>query len=93
MNTSRLMTILKAPHVSEKGTLKTGQHIFKVVKDATKPEIKAAVEHIFNVKVKNVRICNMKGKPARFGHTMGRRKDWKKAYITLHEGEELEIAS
>lgn len=93
MNQERLLTILQAPHISEKATRYASQYIFKVVKNATKPEIKAAVEEIFKVNVKAVRICNVKGKRTRFGRTMGRHKDWKKAYVMLKEGQEIEIAS
>lgn len=92
MNEQRQYKILKSPHVSEKGTLVTGQYVFKVATDATKTEIKKAIENIFSVKVKHVRICNMKGKMTRFGKTIGRRKGWKKAYIMLFAGQELELA-
>lgn len=91
MNIERLLTILQAQHVSEKGTLVTGQYIFKVIKDATKIEIKQAIEHIFSVKVKAVRITNMKSKQKRFGKIMGRQKGWKKAYVTLLPGQEIDF--
>lgn len=92
MNEERFLTILKAPHVSEKTVASDRQYVFKVVKDADKQEIAAAVEHIFNVKVDKVCVCNMKGKPVRFGQTMGRRKGWKKAYVKLVEGSQIELA-
>src|ERR1041384_855579 len=88
----RLMQILLAPHVSEKGTNiaeKHNQVIFRVSNDATKPEIKQAVETLFKVKVENVRTLNQKGKTKRFGQMEGRRQDWKKAYVTLAEGQEI----
>lgn len=92
MNEERMLTILKAPHVSEKTVAADRQYVFKVVKDADKQEIAAAVEHIFNVKVDKVRVCNMKGKPAKFGQISGRRKGWKKAYVKLAEGSQIELA-
>lgn len=91
MNQERLLNVLQAPHVSEKATRYASQYIFKVMKDATKPEIKAAVEEIFKVNVKAVRICNVKSRRTRFGRTMGRQQGWKKAYVTLKEGQEIEI--
>lgn len=92
MNVERLLNVLQAQHVSEKGTLVTGQYIFKVIKDATKIEIKQAVEHIFSVSVKHIRICNIKSKQKRFGKIMGRQKGWKKAYVTLKEGHEIDFS-
>ena len=77
------------PRVSEKATTRAdfeNQHVFSVLKDATKPEIKKAVELMFDVKVKSVRILNMQGKLTRIGRTFGKRKDWKKAYVRLEEG-------
>jgi large subunit ribosomal protein L23 len=91
----RLMQVLVAPHVSEKGTNvaeKNNQVIFRVQRDATKPEIKQAVESLFKVKVLNVRTLNQKGKNKRFGAFTGRRSDWKKAYITLAPGQEIDFA-
>ena len=82
MNQERLMQVILAPVVSEKSTLvadKNEQVVFKVVTDATKPEVKAAVELLFNVKVDSVNILNVKGKVKRFGRFTGRRKEWKKA--------------
>ena len=92
MNEERLLTILQAPHVSEKAVAADRQYVFKVAKDANKKEVKAAVENLFDVTVKAVRIANVKGKPARFGQIQGRRKGWKKAYVKLAEGSEIEIA-
>jgi large subunit ribosomal protein L23 len=99
MNTStarqeRLLQILLAPHVSEKGSKladKNNQVVFRVVPSATKPEIKQAVETLFKVKVTSVRTLNQKGKNKRFGAMAGRRSDWKKAYITLAAGQEIDF--
>lgn len=94
MNQERLMTLLLAPHVSEKSTVaadKRNQVVFRVAKDATKPEIKSAVELMFKVKVKAVTTANVKGKRKRVGRIMGRRRDWKKAYVTLEAGHEIDF--
>ena len=96
MNQERLMQVILAPVVSEKGTLvadKNEQVVFKVVTDATKPEVKAAVELLFNVKVDSVNILNVKGKVKRFGRFTGRRKDWKKAYVCLVPGQEIDFSA
>ena len=93
MNEERLLNILLAPHVSEKSASVTGQYAFKVLPSATKPEIKRAVENQFNVTVRSVRIVNMKGKNTRFQQVRGRRKNWKKAYVTLVPGSEIDIAA
>ena len=96
MNQERLMQIILAPVVSEKSTMvseKNQQVVFRVAGDATKPEIKAAVELLFNVKVEGVSTVNVKGKVKRFGRTFGRRKDWKKAYVSLVQGQELDLTS
>ena len=92
MNQERLLQVLLAPQVSEKATAvadKNNQVIFKVAADATKPEIKAAVELLFKVEVEAVRIANVKGKTKRFGRSMGKRKGWKKAYVSLKAGQEI----
>ncbi len=94
MNQERLMKILLAPHVSEKAERAADKHnqvVFKVVSDATKPEIKSAVELMFEVKVKRVTLSNVKGKKKRFGALKGRRSNWKKAYVALTEGQEIEF--
>lgn len=96
MNQERLMQVILAPVVSEKSTMvaeKNQQVVFRVVGDATKPEIKAAVELLFNVKVQGVSTVNVKGKTKRFGRSIGRRKDWKKAYVCLVPGQELDLAA
>ncbi|HEY5930803.1 MAG TPA: 50S ribosomal protein L23 [Burkholderiales bacterium] len=92
----RLMQVLLAPVVSEKSTFvadKNEQVIFRVVADATKPEIKAAVELMFKVEVKSVQVANVKGKEKRFGRFIGRRRHWKKAYICLKPGQEINFAA
>ena len=89
MNTQRLTSIIVSPRISEKATMRAdidNQHVFSVLKDATKPEIKKAVELMFDVKVKSVRLMNVQGKLTRVGRTFGKRKDWKKAYVRLQEG-------
>jgi len=96
MNQERLMQVILAPVVSEKSTLvadKNEQVVFKVVTDATKPEVKAAVELLFNVKVDSVNILNVKGKVKRFGRFTGRRKDWKKSYVCLVPGQEIDFSA
>jgi large subunit ribosomal protein L23 len=88
----RLMQVLVAPIVSEKATdvaEKKNAITFKVLRDATKPEIKAAVELLFNVKVQAVNVLNQKGKAKRFGKTVGRRDHVRKAYVTLVAGQEI----
>ena len=96
MNEERLMKVLLAPLISEKSSVaaeQNNQYVFKVTTDATKPEIKQAVELLFNVKVDAVKVANMKGKTKRFGQRMGRRSDWKKAYISLQAGQEIDLLS
>ncbi|MBM3396909.1 MAG: 50S ribosomal protein L23 [Betaproteobacteria bacterium] len=92
----RLMQVVLAPQVSEKSTYvgeKRNQAVFRVVQDATKPEIKAAVELMFKVEVKGVSVLNVKGREKRFGRNMGRRRNWKKAYVSLKEGQEINFAA
>ena len=94
MNEERLMMVLVAPLVSEKSSIaaeQNNQYVFKVATDATKPEIKQAVELLFDVTVNAVKVANMKGKTKRFGQKMGRRSDWKKAYISLQAGQEIDL--
>ena len=100
-NTERLMKVLLAPVVSEKSTFigeKNNQYAFRVTSNATKPEIKAAVELMFSTKDKKievlrVQVANVKGKEKRFGRFMGRRNDWKKAYVSLKPGQEINFAA
>ncbi|MDA0706497.1 MAG: 50S ribosomal protein L23 [Proteobacteria bacterium] len=88
----RLMTVIRGPHVSEKShrVAEVNQVVLKVRTDATKKEIQQAVELLFEVKVKGVTVANVGGKAKRFGQTRGRRNDWKKAYVTLAEGSQVE---
>ncbi|MBQ9274125.1 MAG: 50S ribosomal protein L23 [Succinivibrio sp.] len=90
---SRLMKILISPVMSEKSHYYSehGVSVFKVLKDATKDEIKAAVERIFNVKVDAVRTLNFQGKTRRSAHGIGRRSDWKKAYVTVQGGKTIDV--
>ena len=100
-NTERLMKVLLAPVVSEKSTFigeKHNQYAFRVMSDATKPEIKAAVELMFSTKdkkieVTTVQVTNVKGKQKRFGRFMGRRNNWKKAYVSLKAGQEINFVA
>lgn len=95
MNNERVMKVLLAPHVSEKSTIVADQNrqfVFQVMRDASKSEIKQAVEHLFNVEVQAVRVCNAKGKLKRFGQLFGRRNHSKKAYVTLKPGFDIEYA-
>lgn len=94
MNAERLLMVLRQPHTSEKATVladKFKQFTFKVLKTATKQEIKLAVEHMFNVKVKSVSVINVKGKTKRFKKTTGKRSDWKKAFVSLHENFDIDF--
>lgn len=95
-NQERLMQVLVAPQISEKATFvadKNEQVIFIVAPDATKPEIKAAVELLFKVRVESVQVSNLKGKQKRFGRFMGKRKDVRKAYVSLKPGQEINFAA
>lgn len=92
----RLMKVLLGPQISEKATFvaeKSGQVVFLVIPDATKPEIKAAVELMFKVNVEGVQVAVVKGKKKRFGRFVGSRKDWKKAYVSLASGQEINFAA
>lgn len=94
-NQERLHQILLAPQISEKATYvadKNEQVIFFVASDATKPEVKAAVELMFKVQVESVQISNQKGKEKRFGRYTGRRSDAKKAFVCLKPGQEINFA-
>lgn len=92
LNQERLLQVLLAPQISEKATYiaeKNEQVVFRVASDASKPEIKAAVEMLFKVEVKSVQVANVKGKVKRFKGATGRRKGWKKAYVCLMAGQEI----
>ncbi len=93
---NRLLQVILAPVVSEKATFAGEKHeqvVFRVVKDATKAEIKAAVELLFKVKVDGVQVLNVKGKTKRFGRFSGTRKGWKKAYVSLVSGQEIDLTA
>ena len=95
-NPERLMQVLIAPQVSEKSTFvgeKNNQFIFRVMPDATKPEIKAAVELMFKVEVAGVQTSSVKGKEKRFGRFTGRRRNWKKAFVSVKPGQEINFAA
>jgi large subunit ribosomal protein L23 len=94
-NEGRLAQVLVAPVISEKATQVAEKHnqvLFKVLRDATKPEIKAAVELMFKVEVEAVNVVNIKGKTKRFGRFIGRRDHVKKAYVSLKAGQELNFS-
>lgn len=94
MNAEKILMVLKEPHTSEKSTLladKYKQYTFKVLKTATKNEIKCAVEQLFNVKVKGVSVMNVKGKRKRFKQMSGKRSDWKKAFVSLHQDYDIDF--
>lgn len=97
MNQERILKVLLAPHVSEKATIlaeqEAKQFVFKVAKDATKREIKKAVETLFEVEVKSVSTLNVKGKRKRFGLVEGKRSDWKKAYVSLKPGQDIDYVA
>lgn len=92
----RLLQVILAPQITEKATRIADQHqqiAFRVRTDATKPEIKAAVELVFKVEVQGVTVANVQGKFKRAGRMMGQRKDWKKAYVSLKPGQEINFAA
>jgi large subunit ribosomal protein L23 len=94
INEERLLKVIMAPNISEKATLSAETNntvVFKVATDANKAEIKAAVEKLFEVEVTGVRTLNVKGKVKRTGARFGRRSDWKKAYVTLSEGSDIDF--
>lgn len=92
MSTERLLQVVRAPHASEKAArlqAAHNQYVFKVSKEATKADIKAAVEDLFKVKVEGVRVLTVKGKAKAFRNRIGRRSDWRKAYVTLIAGNSI----
>lgn len=92
----RLLNVIRTPHISEKTAMATelaNQYVFKVALDATKPEIKAAVELVFPVTVEKVQVVNMKGKTRRTKSGVGRRSDWKKAYVSLADGQQIDFTA
>jgi len=95
MNQERIYKVLLGPVVSEKAAAagETGnQVVFKVASDATKLEVKAAVQTLFDTKVEQVRILNVKGKTKRTRYGLGKRSDWKKAYVRLEQGQDIDFA-
>lgn len=95
MNPNRLMQVVIAPVISEKSTLvgeKHGQYVFRVMQDATKAEVKAAIENLFKVEVASVNMINIAGKQKRFGRGLGRRRNIRKAYVSLAAGQEINFA-
>lgn len=95
-NEARLMNILRSPVISEKSNIAletNNTYVFKVLPNATKFEIKKAVETIFNVKVQAVNTLNMNGKSRRTKYGVGRRSDWKKAYVKLQDGQQIDFSS
>jgi large subunit ribosomal protein L23 len=95
MNEERMLKIILGPHMSEKAAIaadKRREYVFEVLSDATKPEVKIAVEQLFKTQVESVRILNVKSKPRRYGQVEGSSKKWKKAYVTLQKGQEISFA-
>ena len=95
MNEVRIMKVLLGPHVTEKAAIvgeSSNQYVFRVATDASKPEVKQAVEKLFEVEVVSVRVTNVKGKTKRAGNRIGRRIDWKKAYVRVKAGQTIELA-
>ena len=96
MKQERLMNVILRPYMSEKasiGTEKRREYVFEVIKNATKPDVKGAVELLFKAKVESVRIVNVKTKPRRFGQIQGKSKAWKKAYVKLQDGQTIDFAT
>lgn len=96
MNRERMYQILLAPHISEKSTMAaeaSNQIVFRVATTATKIEVKQAVEGLFDVQVKQVSVVNVKGKTKRTRNGLGRRSDWRKAYVRLADGQDIDFAS
>lgn len=95
-NQNYLTSVIRAPIISEKSTLQAENNkiiAFKVLKQATKKQIKDAVELMFNVEVDNVNVLNVQGKQKRFGRTLGKKSDWKKAYVKLKPGHDIDFSA
>lgn len=95
MSQERLLKVIMSPHISEKATMAAqlnNEYVFHVADTATKPEVKDAIEFLFNTKVKAVRIVNVRPKQKLFRGIEGKRKGWKKAYVTLQANQTLDIA-
>ena len=96
MNSEKILRLIVEPRISEKSLKiadKNRQFTFRVIKNSTKPEIKTAVENFFEVKVKSVEVVNVEGKNKRFKQIKGKRIDWKKAYVTLQPGYDIDFNS
>jgi large subunit ribosomal protein L23 len=96
INKYQLAGVVQAPLISEKSTIaaeKNKQFVFKVQKQATKKQVKSAVEFMFNVEVDSVQVLNVKGKQKRFGRSVGQRSDWKKAYVKLKSGHDIDFSA
>ena len=94
MNDAKLYSVIRAPRVSEKTVRAqetSNQYAFEVATDATKADIKTAIEKLFDVKVSSVNVVNVKGKSKAFRYRNGRRGDWRKAYVTLAEGQSIDV--
>jgi large subunit ribosomal protein L23 len=93
MNQERLLKVILSPHISEKATniAEKNEYVFEVIDNATKPEVKDAIELLFNTKVKSVRMMNVRPKKKLFRGVEGKRKGWKKAYVTLQADQKLDI--
>lgn len=95
-NNYQLAAVLQAPVISEKSTVaaeKDKRFVFKVLKSATKKQVKSAVEVMFSVEVDSVHVLNVKGKQKRFGRSLGQRSDWKKAYVKLKPGHDIDFSA
>jgi large subunit ribosomal protein L23 len=95
MNQERLFKVLLGPHITEKSAMSQGaavQVVFKIANNASKLEVKKAVEQLFEVKVDAVRLVNIKGKTRRTRTGLGQRSDWKKAYVRLAEGQDIDFS-
>ena len=95
MNQERLFKVLLGPHITEKSAMSQGaatQVVFKIANNASKLEVKKAVEQLFEVKVEGVRLVNVKGKTRRTKTGLGQRSDWKKAYVRLAEGQDIDFS-
>jgi len=96
MNQYQLASVIESPIISEKSTNaaeKYNQFVFKVQKQATKKQVKGAVEIMFGVEVDTVQVLNVKGKQKKFGRSLGQRSDWKKAYVKLKPGHDIEFSA
>jgi large subunit ribosomal protein L23 len=96
INKYQLAGVVQAPLISEKSTIaaeKNKQFVFKVQKQATKKQVKSAVEFMFNVEVDSVQVLNVKGKLKKFGRSVGQRSDWKKAYVKLKSGHDIDFSA